>query len=522
MMKSTIKYSVFSVMISLALVSCSEDFLETKPTSAITEANYIRNVEELESMLFASYSRLCAYYDTYPPANLSIFLFGLGNIGSDDSEKGGVGDWDAEWFQEISLSYQNPDNLTCLLWWILNYGLIESCNVVLDNTEKLLEDPDLDAEQIELIADQARYLRAFGYYHLVTMFGDVPLRTTRFDPNDPFMERTKDSLVWVQIEQDLNEAVDLPLRSESQFGRVTHGAAYSLLGKSYMWQEKYPEAIDAYMAIIESGQYRLVDEFGLIHRWEGEDCDESIFEFQNALGVDGGDIADWAAQYRMPRDLLGGGWGFDNPTQDLVDEYEEGDPRLMYTVIFKGDVFPTPFGEYVVENNSSYTGYMCRKAWLPYTDQTRGPGWDHDYNWRFSRYAEVLLFCAEALNEDGQPNRAKEYLNMVRKRARETTKIDPERISTVWDSTYTGELLPDVTTSDQAELREAIWHEQRVELAMEAHRRWILLRTGRFKEAMERAKGAKGCTVEDHEWLLPIHFEEIEATKGTIEQNPGY
>jgi hypothetical protein len=143
-------------------------------------------------------------------------------------------------------------------------------------------------------------------------------------------------------------------------------------------------------------------------------------------------------------------------------------------------------------------------------------------NWRYCRYAEVLLFYAEALNETDQPEEAKIYLNRVRARARNTPKIDPQRISTVWESTYTGELLPYVTTSDKNELRNAIWHEQRVELAQEGHRRQILLRTGRFKERMEAAKGAKGCIVEPHELLLPIPGIEVENSHGRITQNPGY
>ncbi len=134
----------------------------------------------------------------------------------------------------------------------------------------------------------------------------------------------------------------------------------------------------------------------------------------------------------------------------------------------------------------------------------------------------MLLYCAEALNETGQPDQAKIYLNMVRKRARNTPKIDPQRISSVWDSTYVGDLLPDVTTSNKLELHEDIWHEQRVELAQEGHRRWNLIRTRRFKERMEAAKGDKGCTVEDHEWLLPIPGDEVSASQGRIKQNPGY
>jgi len=175
----------------------------------------------------------------------------------------------------------------------------------------------------------------------------------------------------------------------------------------------------------------------------------------------------------------------------------------------------------VVENWGSATGYTTRKAWVPW-DERADDSWFVAINWRYCRYAEVLLFCAEAYNEDNQPAQARTYLNEVRKRARNTPKVDPQRISTVWDSTYTGDLLPDISTDDQVELRNAIWHEQRVELAQEGHRRWILLRTNRFKERMEAAKGAKGCTVEDHEWLLPIPYLEVDGSQGRIKQNPGY
>ena len=93
----------------------------------------------------------------------------------------------------------------------------------------------------------------------------------------------------------------------------------------------------------------------------------------------------------------------------------------------------------------------------------------------------------------------------------------------MWDPNFSGEIrLPDVTTSDQDSLRIAIWHEQRVELAQEGHRRWILLRTERFKERMETVKGHLGCTVEDHELLLPIPSGEVETSNGKIKQNPGY
>jgi hypothetical protein len=138
------------------------------------------------------------------------------------------------------------------------------------------------------------------------------------------------------------------------------------------------------------------------------------------------------------------------------------------------------------------------------------------------RYAEVLLLYAESLNEVNKPDSARMLVNMVRDRARNTPVTDPQRMSCAYSLPHPAELLPDVTTNNQSDLRKAIWHEQRVELAIEGHRRNTLLRTGRFKERMEAAKSYAGVTVEPHELLLPIPPNEIEVSNHVLTQNPGY
>jgi hypothetical protein len=225
----------------------------------------------------------------------------------------------------------------------------------------------------------------------------------------------------------------------------------------------------------------------------------------------------------MPRDWGGAiGWGFDAPTSDLFHEFEEGDPRIIYTFIFKGDVFPYGSDTYTVENTDSPSGYSARKVWVPYSETVGLGYWEWEYNYRYMRYAEVLLLYAEALNEVNKADSAKMLVNMVRARARNTLTTDPQRISCSWDLSHNGPLLPEVTTSDKVELRNAIWHELRVELAIEGHRRNMLLRTGQFKLRMETAKRDEGCTVEDYEWLLPIPKKEVELSNGMLIQNPGY
>ena len=517
-MTSTIRYIAIAGLISIWMTSCSDDFLDTTPTSAFTEASYVKNVDELETLLYSCYAAICAYYSSgWPLFSVSTNIWVFGNVGSDDAEKGSA-PFDQEDMQYLSMSDQEPDNDWAYIYWMTHYDLIAKCNLVIDKSMEV----EGDQKEIEMITDQAKFLRALGFYNLVTIYGGVPMPTKWLDPDELTLQRAPKAEIWAQIEQDLLDASDLPRKSESETGRITHGAVHALLGKVYMWQKKWDKAIQAYTAIIESGEYQLESDYGLIHRHEGENGAESILEFQEAIGVDGGDMLTWLGVFRLSWDNGAGGFGFDNPTQDLVNEFEPGDPRIIYTVNFVGDVFPTPDGDYTVENNGSATGYYTRKAWVPWDERADDRWRTPEMNWRYCRYAEVLLFCAEALNEDGQSDQARIYLNKVRKRARNTPTEDPQRISCAWDLSFTGELLPDVTTVDQNDLRVFIYHEQRVELAQEGHRRWILLRTERFKEAMEKAKGDKGCTVEDHEWLFPIPDWEVNDSHGRIKQNPGY
>jgi hypothetical protein len=263
-------------------------------------------------------------------------------------------------------------------------------------------------------------------------------------------------------------------------------------------------------------------DFGYNFRHEGENSAESVLEIQHKSGVSGGTLGTYSGPMRLPRDFTNG-YGFDCPTADLLNEFEAGDPRAIYTFIFKGDVFPIDgVKTYTVENKYSPTGYNSRKAWIPFSERA-GLSWQQfDINYRYMRYSEVLLLYAESLNEVNKQDSAKMLANKVRERARKTPATDPQRISCSYNLSHPAELLPDVTTSNQSELRQAIWHEQRVELATEGHRRWTLLRTDRFKSRMEAVKGSKGCTVEPHELLYPIPQNEIDVSNNMLSQNPGY
>ena len=509
MKKMYIKIALILVIFTLPIVSCRKDFLDQKPTSTLNELNYFKTVDELETGLDGCYGAMRYQFD------FDCWL--MGDIGSDDADCGSL-TTDQPQLYDVSYSRQNSTNwLVDIPWWD-DYMRIARCNEVIDRSSGTQG----DAAAIEKIVNQAKFLRALMYYQLVTDFGDLPLVNKFLNPNELNLKRAPVDSIWKQIESDLKDATNLPTVSDwNQTGRITSGASWSLLGKAYLTQQKYTLANRAFSKVVQSGQYTLVPDYGFIYRHEGENCAESIFEMQTK-DIPGQNLGTWSEVWRLPRDP-NEGWGFDCPTIDLLNEFEPGDPRVIYTFMFPGDEFPGSGGSiYTVTNSLSPTGYNSRKVWIPHSERDSSNWGDWDMNYRYMRYAEVLLLYAESLNEVNKPDSALMLVNMVRERARNTPATDPQRISCAHDLSYTGTLLPDVTTTDQSALRQAIWHEQRVELALEGQRRHALMRTGRFKERMETAKAYASVTVQPYQLLLPIPQSEIELSNHVLIQNPGY
>jgi hypothetical protein len=234
----------------------------------------------------------------------------------------------------------------------------------------------------------------------------------------------------------------------------------------------------------------------------GEHGIESVFEI-GAIGLE----AAGGNQYANVQGVRGTpnrGWGFNRPSPNLRASFETGDPRLKGTIIDLGDVLdgitilgdgPTP--DITTDNNGNVIETECynRKVWTPGNNVPTQFG----HNRRILRYADVLLMAAEALNENNKPDLALTYLNMVRERAREGNNT----------------ILPDVTTTDKSALRDLILTERRHELAMEGHRFWDLVRTGKASEVL----GPLGFVSGKNE-LLPIPQSEIDISQGSIIQNP--
>jgi hypothetical protein len=295
---------------------------------------------------------------------------------------------------------------------------------------------------------------------------------------------------------------DLPEKGEyatTEAGRATKGAAKSLLAKVYLFQNDFVNAEKYAMEVIASAQYDLELNFSDAFSLQGQFGVESVFE----LGAEANSGGSQFANTQGVRGTPNRGWGFNRPSMELINFFEAGDVRKDATVIFLGEtidgvliegdagtqdiIYANPPANTIVKEMETYN----QKIWVPGTGTLEEFG----YNKRVIRYSDVLLMAAEALNENGKTLEALTPLNEVRDRAG---------------------LLP-VNDTDQAIVRQKIADERRAELAMEGHRFWDLVRTGKAATVL----GPLGFIAGKHE-LFPIPQSEIDLSENTMDQNPNW
>jgi len=481
-----------AILTTLVFHGCNESFLEKSPPSSLSEANFFQTEEDAISAINAAYGSLQMrglYSEDYPkvaevPAD-DITIDNTSGLSFDDFG--------------FSPAESQIDNVYSLS----NEGVFRANQV-------LARVPDIDMDEAlkSRILGEAKFLRALYYWHLTSVFGQVPLLT---EPPETVAESEvpKASLeeLYDQMIQDLQEAIQaLPARSEydeANLGRATSGAAQALLGKVYLYAEMYPEAEAAFLQVINSGEYSLVPDFSQIIIESNDNNQESVFEVQYTdvggggwATIDGAGANETTLRERLNYPNGRGGFGNLLPTQEIVDEFEEGDPRLEASVFRQGDVYdPTTEGEEIYQSAWTPTGYAIKKGMLPFRRNLVESG----TNWPIIRYADVLLMYAEAANENGSQAEAIDALNMVRDR------VDMPHYPTA-----------DYPVSNQQEVFEAIVHERRVELAFEYHRYNDLRRWG----LAEAELGNLGYQAPRNRYM-PLPQAEVD-TNPELEQNPNY
>lgn len=495
-MRTQIIIKQFFIAVSIVFfVSCSSDFLDRKPRGQLTYDTFFENEEHALQAVNAIYNIFRSWEFTGLP------YLGATDIISDDADKGSTEN-DALYLAEIDQFQSNATNSVYSSMWTGHYQAIFRANLAIENIPNI----DMDEQLKSRLLAEAKFLRAFVYFRLVQWYGDIPLITKILTEDEYFTQsRTSKALVYDQIEKDLKEAIDiLPERSKyaaEDLGRATKGAARGVLAKVYMVKKDYAKALEQCEAIINSNEYSLMPSYADIFSAKGEQGPESVFEI-SAVAIQAAVAGPGASPYNMVQGVRGIpnlGWGFNRPSDNLVAAYESGDPRRQATVIYVGEILPD--GSTKVEDNPDILNERYnQKAWVPKHAglQDNGPG-----NIRLLRYADVLLLAAEAYNESGNSAAALPLLNQIRKRARGTNNF----------------ILTDVTTTDQSALRDKIRKERRVELAMEQHRWFDLMRWGIAGETMKAV--GKNFVDSKHE-LFPVPQTELDLSDGVLQQNSGW
>lgn len=492
---------IFNIVLAslLTLSSCSDDFLDKTPKNTVDPNTSIN-----DSVAVAMAN---ACYRTLQSSNMYNQRLWTLDIVAGNSIVGAGGGTDGLETVQAANFTTNSDNGMALYMWRSPWVGIGQCNILIH----ALEGKDVDAIQKRCLGE-AYFLRAHYYYVLVRLYGGVPIRTEPFEPGkSTAIARSSAEDVYSLIHSDCQKAIEmLPAKSEyddKNVGRACKDAAMTMMADMYLTlapdhKEYYQHVANLCDSVTALGYDLSKCDFSENFNALVNNGPESIFEVQYSGNTEydfwgNNPQSSWLSTFMGPRNsnFVAGGYGWNQPTEEFMGQWEEGDKRKDLTVFYEG--CPDYEGnEY--KASYSYTGYNVRKFLVSKTispDYNTSPA-----NFVVYRYADVLLMKAEALNEMGQTAAAAEPLNIVRRRAG----------------------LPDVSSGlSQDEMREKIIHERRMELAFEGHRWFDMIRLDHGNYAIQFLKSIGKSNVNKNRLLFPIPQTEMDANP-LMTQNPGY
>lgn len=560
-MKTTIKIVSVLAIVAIIFTSCKKNFLERPPISNLTSENAIYDEATALSVIRGAYARL----RTHKIYGRNYVM--IAEVTSDDATNADDGGGD-EAFDDFKT---NSTFVEFQEFWQGTYEGVQRANNAIDvlKDSKYLSEADR-----KIVVAEAKFLRAYYNWLLVTVFGEVPLyEKTPKTIDDLFNPQVSVNEMYASIERDLIDASGILPESwpADSKGRATKYAAFSMLGKIYLYQQKWDLAKNTFRKVKDDGKYRLLtnhaDNFNILK----ENGVESIFEIQYQSGLvseagglyssDGGiqGANNWRTVLMSPQ-IIGIGFGQIIATRDILNEFEPLDPRIKSTVFLRSldtiyrDVpaKPTQYKQVIADIikgkkgtyfNGSYfhikKGISGTNAW---EGSVSGILSDDGTNIPVIRYADVLLMYAEAAAESSDLSLAISLLNEVRERAKRP--IFP------YNTTYGGHNYPAGTiaadvkfpgttvnySSNLDDFRKALVHERRVELAFEYHRfndlvRWSKIANHPGSATTVFASKGEPFTKSEPEdkknfletsKLFPKPLVEVDKSRGTITQNPGY
>lgn len=476
------KKTIFILMAAAGLCSC-DAFLDEPMKGDYSSGNIYSTEEQAELAVNAVYNA----------AAYCINLWKFGDVASDDSEKGGnPGDQaDIGYIDEWNVL---SDNGAVAEFWQNTYETISRAN----NAISGIEASGISDDAKSRLTAEAKFLRAFSYFQLVNIFGEVPLKLLpQSSVENVHVGLSSVEKIYGQIEQDLIDAQVLPATYAGEdAGRVTKGAAYGLLAKVQLYQGKYEDALTSISNLKQLKLYDLEQDYSALFRL-GEDGESNgnsiesifaIFFLSDQVPAMGNALNQWFAP------AAEGGYYFNAPTQDWVDCFDEQtesgeeDPRIDASIGRDGKEWFEQ-GEFNAEEWAPATGYLVKKFNQPLSQVSSGRKGDGGLAYIYLRYADILLMEAECQNELHHPDLAEDPLNLVRGRA--------------------GLQALEGQTEDA--MRDAIRTERRRELGFEFHRFFDLMRWG--EEAAKEALGNDFPWSEPRYWF-PLPQSEVDSNLG--------
>ena len=565
----------------VCLTNGCSDFLDKEPLGKLSES-VLLNEDGVDKMLIACYSALNGYLNglwgiTSGPDNVFYGDMCAGNMhkGSTTGDQGEL--------LQMERYAATSENSRIREKWICMYGGIERCNDVL----RMLNEggiEDLSAEKEIEYRAEARFLRGYYHFELKKLWNMVPYIDENVE--DPQRRVPNDRDIWPDIEADFTFAMENLPENQEQPGRPTKSAAQAFLAKTYLFQQKYSEAKTLLDEVIGSGKYHLITNYFDNFNAEQNNNAEVVWSNQVAVNVAGAGYNRSQRGFDLsypnaPDQPNLSGAGFQQPSFDLVNAYqvdEDGLPMIdtYYLHEFKNDMnvessdawepdMETPVDprlDWVVGRRGvpyHDWGLHPGKAWIrdqvsagPYNQkkwvilQSQLSTYAHENTAKFNamnfpiiRYAQVLLWAAECEVEVGDPEKARAYVNMVRQRAKDGSYVRLGDEAPFGDGPYAANYQVDIYKEswaghDKEWMRDRVRFEERLELALEGHFFFDLVRWGIAEEFINaylaREKGhiqyLEGAQFDANDCYFAIPLTEIDRSyvdgKPTLTQNPGY
>ena len=534
--------------VSLLTFSCSDNFLDRNPLGTLDEQTYLNTEDAGYKLLVNCYQPLLDMW------NYQQMRFDLGDQITDDCSKGGSDATDRITISELTRGNPPATNEMLTNLWNHRYNIgISSCNVFLNlitPETQLIKSGGafVSKEEKQRWIAEAKFMRAFYYFDLAAVFANVPIIDKPLNVIDKnTITKSDKEDVRKFIMKDLDEAIaetNLPSAkalSSTELGRITKEAALSFRARVKMFFGDYEGAKSDLKTVVESNCYDLVDNYETLFNSaaNGYMSKEAVFITLYSYNPPYNSYTTVCPQMDMGRNITGG-WGGECPTNNLVAEYETSDPRLVHTILASGDVTYKQTKDLTETHN--YTGYddftllHSRKHWIDYSRRVTGDLMQTDWSYYYIRYADVLLMYAECLIEtNGDKQLAVDLINKVRHRAFVTTtptdsyakyrKFNVPEDKRITEEMFNAKYKVKVTD----DLRAAVRHERRVELACEGLRYFDLIRWKTFVPTMqafskteEGKHSGAGSLVTDKTWPYPIPQNEIDYVGGSLTQNENY